>query len=285
MTRSTLVTGAAGFTGRHLAGYLRQLADGDVIAAGREAGDGLVRLDLSDAGHVRHVLEQVRPARIFHCAGKFTNDWGSDFPANVGWTRNLLEAARALDPACRVLLIGSAAEYGNPPAGPVAESAPLQPVTAYGLSKAMQTMLMEYFCRTAGMDLVMARTFNLFGPGCSPSLFPGRVAGQIERVRLGLQAKIELRSLAARRDYLHVSDAVRAYVRIMDHGRRGEVYNVGSGAPVAMGDLLQRMLLESGLTFADVNTAPDDETKANVPEIYADLRKLDALPDGRRANP
>ncbi len=280
MKTCTLVTGAAGFTGRHLVGFLRGQNEGKVIAAGREAGDGIMGLDLADADQVRQAISRLRPSRIFHCAGRFTNVWESDFPANVGWTRHVLEAVREHDPACRVLLIGSAAEYGTPPEGPVAETAPLHPVTIYGVTKAMQTMLMGYYHRSAGMDVVMARTFNLFGPGCSPNLFPGRVAEQIERVRQGLQARIELHSLSSRRDYLPVGDAVRAYARIMDHGRSGEVYHVGSGFPVTMSKLLEQLLSDSGLTMADVTTSADAPTKTNVPEIYADLSKLNALPGG-----
>jgi len=285
MKGSTLVTGAAGFTGRHLVGFLRAQAEGEVVAAGRAEGDGIMRLDLADPDDVLQAIGRIRPTRVFHCAGRFTNIWESDFPANVGWTRHLLEAVRTHDPACRVLLVGSAAEYGAPPDGPVAETTPLNPVTVYGVTKAMQTMLMGYYHRAAGLDVVMARTFNLFGAGCSPDLFPGRVAAQIARVRQGLQAKIELRSLSSRRDYLPVENAVRAYAQIMDHGRSGEVYHVGSGSPVTMSELLERLLSGSGLTMDDVSTGADDPMKTNVPEIYADLSKLNALPDGRRGNP
>ena len=277
MKGGTLITGATGFIGRHLAEFLGRQVEGEIIRASRTAKDGVVRIDLGDPDETRHVVGRIRPTRIFHCAGAFTNNWESDFPANVEWTRSLLEAVRALVPACRVLLIGSAAEYGNPPAGAVTETVPLRPVNVYGMTKAMQTMLMEYFNRSCGMDIVMARTFNLFGPGCPPNLFPGRVAEQIERVRCGLQEKIELCSLNSRRDYLHISDAVRAYARIMEHGRAGEIYNVGSGAPVKMYDLLQKILQEAGLPTANVASSAEHHSKTNVPEIYADIRKLNAL--------
>ena len=278
MDKRVLVTGATGFTGRHLVDLLRCHTAGEIIRSGRKSGDGIVRMNLADQHEVRQVIGSIRPTEIFHCAGAFTNVWELDLSANVEWTRNLLETVRILDPACRVLLIGSASEYGNPFAGAVTEATQLRPVTIYGLTKAMQTVLMEYLFRNSGMDIVMARTFNLFGQGCSPNLFPGRVAEQIERVQQGLQAKIVLRSLVSRRDYLHVNDAVRAYARIMNHGRTGEVYNVGSGVPMKMLDLLQKLLLETGLTMNDVTSHPDDQTESNVPEVYADITKLSALP-------
>lgn len=273
-----LVTGATGFTGQHLVDLLCCHTAGEIIRAGRKSGDGIVSMNLADQHEVRRVIESVRPTEIFHCAGAFTNVWELDFSANVEWTRNLLETVRIINPDCRVLLIGSAAEYGNPPSGAVTETTLLRPVTIYGMTKAIQTVLMEYFCRNSGMDIVMARTFNLFGQGCSPNLFPGRVAEQIERVQQGLQAKIELRSLVSRRDYLDVKDAVCAYARIMNHGKTGEVYNVGSGVPMKMFDLLQRLLLGSGLTMNKVTSHPDDQTESSLPEVYADITKLSALP-------
>jgi GDP-4-dehydro-6-deoxy-D-mannose reductase len=280
MKETTLVTGAHGFTGRHLTGFLRRCTEREIIEAGRDSGDAAGSFDLADRKNVHDLLARIRPSRIFHCAGSFTNAWESDFRANVESTRILLETVRLLELRCRVLLIGSAAEYGNAPEGPVAETAPLQPVSIYGMTKVMQTMLMEFFHRNFGMDIVMARTFNLFGTGCSPLLFPGRVAEQIERVRQGVQGKIQVRSLAPRRDYLHVNDAVRAYARIMEHGQTGEVYNVGSGTPVEMNDLMQDLLRESGLTMNDVESSLcDDAAITNVPVIYADIQKLSALAD------
>lgn len=277
MRGSTLVTGATGFIGRHLVDFLRRHSEGEIICGSRTAGNGAVRLDLSDPDEIHHAIGQIEPTRVFHCAGAFTNQWESDFPANVEWTRSLLESVRVLAPTCRVLLIGSAAEYGHPPPGAVAETAPLRPVSVYGITKAMQTMLMEYFHRSSGMDIVMARTFNLFGPGCPSNLFPGRVAEQIERIQRGMQDKIELCSLTSRRDYLHVSDAVRSYARIMEHGKPGEIYNVGSGAPVKMLDLLKKILREAGFPMAAVTSSAKHHSKTNVPEIYADIRKLNAL--------
>lgn len=275
-----LVAGAAGFTGRHLCGLLRERGGCDVVAAGR--GPGIVDCDFSDPNMVGGLLKKVLPTGIFHCIGSFTNSWETDFHSNVTTTRSLLDSLRALGIECRVLLVGSAAEYGFAPGGPVSETCPLRPASIYGLTKVMQSVLMDYYVRNHGVDIVMARTFNLFGPGCPPSLFPGRVSQQIERVRQGLQETIRVRSLASLRDYLHVSDAVKAYVRIMEHGKRGEVYNVGSGSGVVLSDLMQDLLVPSGLSMSHVEILPGDEdAKPDIPAICADTAKLDALPAGR----
>ena len=274
-----LVTGATGFTGRHLCGLLRKNACPEIHATDCKPGDGIEGCDLSDSLMVESLLNTIRPSGIFHCVGSFSNSWETDFQKNVAITRSLLESLLATGLRSRLLLIGSAAEYGFASGGPVPESTPLHPVSIYGLTKSMQTALMDYYCHRHGMDVVMARTFNLYGDGCSPLLFPGRVLQQVSQVRGGLKKKIEVRSLDSSRDYLDVCDAAAAYVRIMRHGSGGEVYNVGSGRPVGMNRLLLDLISPLGLSMSDVEIlAGNAEAKTDVPIIYADITKLNQLP-------
>lgn len=274
-----LVTGATGFTGRHLCGFLRGKACFEIHATDNKLGDGIEGCDLSDSLMVESLLQKIRPAGIFHCVGSFSDSWEMNLQTNVAITRSLLAALLATGLRSRVLLIGSAAEYGFASEGAVSEECPLHPVSIYGLTKAMQTALMDYYCRRHGMDVVMARTFNLYGDGCSPLLFPGRVLQQVRQVREGLKKKIEVRSLKSSRDYLDVSAAVAAYLRIMRYGSGGEVYNVGSGQPVGMDRILLDLISPFGLSMSDVEIlANDAEAKTDVPMIYADITKLNQLP-------
>ena len=274
-----LVTGAGGFVGRHLVARLRRDPDARVLGTALEADSGWAACDLSDGLAVTRLLAEVAPTRIYHCAGSFTNQWETDYAANVLAARNLCEALVELKLRCRLLLMGSAAEYGWPPPGPVPETAPLAPVSIYGLTKSFQTRLMDYYCRRHGLEMMMARTFNLFGDGCSPLLFPGRVAEQIRQLASGQAARIKVGPLDSRRDYLAAEQAVEAYLTIMERGAAGEVYNVGSGVPVKLADFLGRLLAGHGLTMAavEVATAADGEPRNEVTEIYADISKLKAL--------
>jgi GDP-4-dehydro-6-deoxy-D-mannose reductase len=175
--------------------------------------------------------------------------------------------------------MGSAAEYGWPPPGPVPETAPLNPISVYGLTKSFQTRIMDYYHRKYGVDVVMARTFNLFGEGCSPSLFPGRVLEQVKKINLGQATRITVGPLESKRDYLPVEQAVDAYVKIMEHGIPGEIYNVGSGVPVKLSDFLTQLLGAHGLAMdiVDIVTPVGAEKKTEVTEIYADISKLKTL--------
>lgn len=275
-----LVTGSGGFSGRSLLARLRAQPGSESVGLVRDSpAAGEMSCDLGQHASVRRVLEAVRPSRIYHLAGSFTNDWGRDLQSNVETTRVLLEAVRSLALPCRILLVGSAAEYGDVPPGPVGERTPLRPVSVYGLTKVLQTELMGYYHRRFGMHLVLARTFNLFGQGCPRALFPGHVEQEIARVKAGLQRKVRVRDLSPERDYLPVDEAARAYVRILEHGEPGEVYNVGSGIPLRMSEFLARQLESHGLPLEAVEVqAFQSGEVANPSRVFADIRKYTALP-------
>ncbi len=282
---TVLITGALGYS----AFYLRQQLSGnfqdDVFLTDLSSGgsDAVSECDLSRADRVEALLARIRPQQIYHLAGTVSNDYAIDYPANVLGAKNILDALLTLKLPCRVLLIGSAAEYGLVKAGgnPVAETAPLLPVRIYGLTKMFQTQLMNYYCLVHHLDLVMARTFNLFGGGerqISGRLFPGRVAEQIIRVKSGLASKVKVGNLEAVRDYIDIHAAVDYYQKIMQRGKSGEVYNVGNGQGISMRDLLKRLLKDAGLDMSLVEASvPAAPSLVDVPVIWADTTKLRGL--------
>jgi GDP-4-dehydro-6-deoxy-D-mannose reductase len=275
-----LVTGAHGFSGRHLLAHLRARPGAVVQGVGRACAPGVDHAcNWRDGRAVQALLEHERPDRIFHLVGSFANDWAADLAANVETTRVLLEAVRAAGLPSRILLVGSAAEYGELPPEPVPETTPLRPVSVYGLTKVLQTELMRFHQRRHGLHVVLARPFNLSGAGCPPALFPGHVEREVARVKAGVQSKVRVGDLSAERDYLPVADAVRAYVRILEYGVPGEAYHVASGRPVRMADFLADLLKPHGLSLEDVEQRPATAgAQPNVARAYADIRKLAALP-------
>jgi GDP-4-dehydro-6-deoxy-D-mannose reductase len=179
-----------------------------------------------------------------------------------------------------VLLIGSSAEYGAVPEedNPVKEDHPLAPMSVYGLTKVYQTYLMRFYCALYGMNVVMARPFNLFGKGMSGKLFVGRVYEQIEAYRAGIISKIAVGNLQHQRDYIGVDQAIRYYAVIMQRGKVGEIYNVGSGASIKVRNLLRRILEENGLGMDVVEErAFTARNKFDVKDLFADVSKLKAL--------
>ena len=268
-----LVTGAAGFTGRHLCARLAASRDVDLVPAVRP-------LDLAEPAAVHALFARVRPDAVYHLAGRFSDVLDEDCRDNVTTTENVLEAARRLASGCRVLLVGSAAEYGRaePHDNPVPETAPLRPASAYGVSKVRQTELMRRFA-ALGLEVVMARPFNLLGEGMSPRLVVGRVQAWIAARERGETARLTLGCLDARRDFLPVGDALSAYQRILGRGVPGEVYNVGAGFALPVRDVVHRLLTDRGLDPALIDEEPGRRGVGEpVAEIYADIRKLAQLP-------
>ena len=274
---TTLVTGATGFTGRHMLAHLRGRREA-VIGTVRRPTEGFVTCDVTQRAEVLAVLAKHKPDEVFHCAGTFTNTWDPDFGTNALAAKHLLEGIAELGLPSRVLLIGSAAEYGWPEAGAVPETAPLRPVSVYGLTKVMQTQIMGFAHRQLKGDVVMARTFNLLGEGCSPALFPGRVQQQIAALKAGKTDCIQVGPLESRRDYLPVTEAAAAYDRILQRGVSGEVYNVGSGHATPLTEVLRGLLAPHGLDLDVVRIAPlPGPPRPNVETVYADISKLQRL--------
>ncbi len=276
-----LITGAAGFLARPLQQHLRQehheLHGVDCrpvpLAIPHEC-------NLGSPEAVADLVRSLRPDRVFHLAGTFANEFNADFAGNVATTQNLLEAICTHAPAARVLLIGSAAEYGwvQPEDNPVEENHRLAPVSVYGWSKVCQTHLAQFYHRVRGVDVVLARLFNLSGKGASRRLFVGRMEEQIALLKQGQTREIVAGNLDSIRDYVPVEKAARLLVEIARCGLAGEVYHVGSGVPVKMRDMLERMLAEAGIGFERVrveNRRPD--AKLDIPMIFADMRRTAAL--------
>lgn len=276
----TLVTGASGFLGSHVLKRLQASGYDEIFPVARAKSGQIQGCDLCNKNEVRNLLNSIRPTKIFHCAGSFSNDFEQDFKNNALATFHLLQAIDDLDFPCRILLVGSAAEYGIPESetGLIPESQPLKPVSLYGLSKACQTQIMAYFQRISEIDVVMARIFNLDGEGVSPLLFPGHVRTKVKEYLAGEVATIEVGDLSAYRDYLSVDEAADHIISIMENGETGEVYNVGSGLPVQMKEYLKRMLKSHDIGMNAVNADKGLETKSgSVSVVFADLSKLQTL--------
>jgi len=273
--KTVLVTGATGALGQAVIKRLRQSGNCRVVATSRRyADEDSLQLDVRNAEQLATAIERTKPELILHLAATFVNDFNEAYAVNVEATRQLLEAVQQSASCPRVLLIGSAAEYGvvKPEESPIREDHVLSPVSIYGLTKAWQTQLAGlYACR--GVDIVVARVFNLDGPKLSERLFIGRLQKQIEEVLAGRKSVIELGSLAATRDYVSTDEAADQILAIAAHGESGRVYHVASGKPVTMRDILIRYLSIHKLDASIVHEGSDLTNRVgyDVPAIYADV--------------
>jgi GDP-4-dehydro-6-deoxy-D-mannose reductase len=275
-----MVTGSTGSLGQAVINYLQTCGDYKIIATSRNADDPKVQLDVSDHGQLAELIRRESPRLILHLAATFVNDFDEAYAVNVEASRQLLETVRQSGLGTRVLLIGSAAEYGvvYPEENPVREDHVLNPVSIYGLTKAWQTQLAGYYS-ACGVDTVVARVFNLEGDNLSDKLFIGRLQKQIDEVISGSQSVIELGPLTASRDYVTIDEAAEQIHKIAEYGEAGQVYHVASGEAVVMRDILLRYLEKNKLDISIVRESAALSNRAgyDVPVIYADVTKTSQL--------
>ncbi|MFZ3171863.1 MAG: GDP-mannose 4,6-dehydratase [Carboxydocellales bacterium] len=287
-----LITGIRGF----VAGYLAEL----LIDAGHEVWGTarsidscrnansaywdkvtLVKTDFNSQEALETVLQASRPEVIFHLAAQSSvqQSWvdkEGTFNANLLGTVRLLEAVRKSGENPKVLLVGSAEEYGlvSPKEVPVKETNPLRPMSPYGASKAATSMLAAQYFRAYKIPIIYARPFNHIGPRQSLGFVTSDFAKQIAEIELGLlEPIIRVGNLEAQRDFTDVRDVVRAYYLLSQKGQPGEIYNVSSGQAVPIEYILQTYL-ELAKVKISVEADPARMRPSDVPILLGESNKL-----------
>jgi dTDP-glucose 4,6-dehydratase len=188
-----------------------------------------VRGDICDAGLVDSLLAEQRPEAVVHFAAESHVDRsifspGPVFETNLRGTFTLLEAARKHG-LRRFVHVSTDEVYGSIPSGAFRETDPISPSSPYSASKAGGDLQVLAWHRTFGLDAVITRGSNTFGPRQYPEkLIPLFVTNALDGERLpvygdGMQV----------RDWIHVDDHCTGIWTAMERGEAGEVYNVGGG--------------------------------------------------------
>jgi len=293
-----LVTGASGFVGRAVLDEL-QARGLEAVAISRTARPVVVgetaRLlaDASNAAEVRELLLSVEPQVVLHLAGVSTAaSYGDLYEANVVFAANLLDAALGMPHKPRVLLAGSAAEYGPVSAAlqPVREDFACRPNTAYGASKLAQTSH-AFVAASRGLSVVVARLFNPIGPGMPKSLALGSFAHQIAAMgtRGGILATGDLDVV---RDFMDIRIAAKLLVDLaLTNGASAEVVNICTGDGQRLLDLTRRMIAISGVPVelqhdesrrgnSDVRAFVGDPSRLKALGLHAQAADIDAVLEG-----
>jgi GDP-4-dehydro-6-deoxy-D-mannose reductase len=171
------------------------------------------------------------------------------YAVHAGGTLNVLEAARRLDPKPRVLITSTGDAYRPDPARlPFDEDAPQAPENPYAAAKVAAEAMGRAWFVTYGLPVVRVRLFNVLGPGQDERFVASSFAMQVAAIALGRQApRIEVGDLRVARDFVDYRDAVEAMRVAAEEAHPGEVYNVCSGAPRPIGDLLRYYLEKAGV--------------------------------------
>lgn len=279
-----LVTGANGGFGKVFVPWLKMNYNETVIGSGRSAEkyENYIECDLADESSVHSLIEAVKPRLIFHLAGGFSGNFNNDVKINALSAMHIFESLTNNQLNSRVVVLGSAAEYGVvlPSDNPVPESFVCKPVSVYGTTKLIQTEISSYYAREKGLDIVIARVFNLATPGLSTRLFYGRAEAQISSYLKGEIDSLQFGNLDSARDYIGFEEVVMQLKAVADYGVSAEVYNVGTGVAKKIRDVLREMLDEKGVHDAKIVESvslSDNATLHDVPIIYADVTKIKKL--------
>jgi len=271
-----LVTGAAGFVGRHLVAHLDDEGD-EVVTTDRSSGGP----DLLDPDGLTALLAEHRPEVVFHLAGQadVARSWLAStetLRVNAEGTHHLLTAARAAGIG-RVVTVTSADVYGvvGPEELPLDETAPFRPASPYAASKAMADLVAQQAHLGHGQDVVRARSFNHFGPGQGDAGVCSALAARIAACEAGDEETMAVGNLEARRDFTDVRDVVRAYRLLATDGRAGQAYNVCTGRAVAISEVLDLLLSLAARPIHPVDD-PDLHRPVDLPELRGDPTAIHA---------
>jgi GDP-4-dehydro-6-deoxy-D-mannose reductase len=286
-----LITGVAGFVGRHLAAHLFARGGHDVwglARAGRELEglDERVRLlvaDLTDRPSVEAAIAEARPDAVYHLASQASVKRSFDSPLetlqnNIVGQVHLLDACVSSVPNARILVVGSNEEYGLTEPGelPIRESKELRPVSPYAVSKVTQDMLGHQYFRARGLRVIRARPFTHIGPGQAPGFVTTDFAMQLAQMELGRgEPTMAVGNLDGVRDFSDVRDIVRGYRLLIERGEPGEVYNLGSGVGRTIRSILDQLLALTTVS-PEVVVDPARMRPSEIPAMYADCSKIRA---------
>lgn len=284
--KKILVTGGAGFIGSHLVEAL--LAEGflvrilDNFSTGKYAnlpqdheGLEIVEGDVADPQVVDQAVQGV--SSIVHFAAVASVQASVEDPAgthasNFIGTLNLLEACRR-HKVKRFLFASSAAVYGNGAPLPISEKSSLQPLTPYAADKLASEYYLDFYGREYGLEPVIFRFFNVFGPRQDPSSpYSGVISIFVDRA-LAQQPLTIYGNGEQTRDFIYVTDLVKILVKALTSQSlvTGPV-NVGTGTQTSLIDLVDQLGILLGNSLELMHQPP---RQGDVKHSLADISLLE----------
>ena len=255
--RNVFVTGASGFVGANLA---RELVsrEANVICLRRDEvrpnslellglGDQVTIVSgaVEDLDIVSRALNEYEVDAVFHLAaqalvGAANRSPLSTFESNIRGTYTLLEACRMSEMVKRVVVASSDKAYGSHQELPYTENFKLNGLFPYDVSKTCTDLLAQSFAHTFGLPVAITRSANIYGPADinMSRIIPGTILSLMKGERPIIRS-----DGTPVRDFVFTADIVGAYLNIAEtiESVKGEAFNFGSGEPVSMLDLVDRI--------------------------------------------
>lgn len=269
-----LVTGGAGFIGSN---FVRMIADGsfpqisrvtvldkltyagvkeNLDSAQSMTGYSFVQGDICDSKLVASLLEDVDAVINFAAESHVDRSiaGAADFvQTNIVGVQTLLDACKAVDRKIRFVQISTDEVYGSIESGSWTEEWPLLPNSPYSASKAGGELLARSYNKTHGLDVVITRCSNNYGPFHFPEkLIPLFVTNLLEGKKIpvyGTGKNV--------RDWLHVDDHCRGIYTVLTKGRAGQTYNIGGGRELTNLEITDLILQTMGADETSIEYVED----------------------------
>ena len=240
-----LITGIAGFVGRHYINYLRSHKPSVKIFGIDEHQQALQNLpksiptfsfSLLDRYKTEDVIKTIQPDVIIHLASQSSVQKSWEMPAetflnNTSSFLTILESVKKHKFKTKILSVGTSEGYGVV----LSTSLPLQehhltnPCNPYAIARVAQEQLSSLYSKAFNIPIICTRSFNHVGPYQSPTYVVSSLVKQCEEINLGLRTSIDCGNTAIVRDFIDVRDVIKAYELLIEHGIPGEIYNICSG--------------------------------------------------------
>ena len=284
--KRVLVTGADGFIGSHLVEELVRKGDSVRAVAYYNSFDNwgwledldpvvleaveIVTGDVRDSYFVKKAVEGIDD--VYHLAALIGIPYSYRNPesyvqTNVTGTLNVLQACREVG-VSRLLHTSTSEVYGTAQTVPINESHPLQGQSPYSASKIGADQMALSFYRSFELPVVVIRPFNTFGPRQSTRAVIPTIIAQIASGK----TTIKLGALKPTRDFTYVSDTARGFIAgATATGAIGKEINLGTGFEISIGDLVECIGSEMGVTLKVVEDAERTRPKnSEVERLLSD---------------
>jgi GDP-4-dehydro-6-deoxy-D-mannose reductase len=195
---------------------------------------------------VQQAVQKIKPDLVYHLAAQSSvpDSWkepAKTFEVNVLGTIHLVEALKANQKKCTLLVVESGEVYGK--GERLTEESPLSPQNPYAASKAAQDLALYPYLQNPFLKIIRVRPFNHIGPGQDTRFAVAHFAYQIAAIEAKkMPPEIHVGNLKPKRDFTDVRDVVRAYQLLAKKGKAGEVYNLCSEKLVSIERILKKLL-------------------------------------------
>ena len=271
--KKILITGSQGFIGSHLVCELatkNSIIGLNSILDKRKKNYTPIKKDIVKitpneiSGNLDGVIHLAAVTDVDYC----NKNPRKCFTTNVLGTQNALDVARKKD--CKFVFLSTAHVYGAPKKLPIKEDHPTNPTSIYSASKLAGEVCCTGYAKSYGMDVSIIRLFSVYGPKSPPHLVTSQIVSQLGK------KSIMLGNLNTRRDFVYISDVVRAIVTVMTKSRRLDVYNVGTGKSNSILDIYETLTKISGKK-TPIKSIRSKQRKGDIKEMRSDISKIRKL--------